>query len=374
MNPNTFAKIGSSYTYGIDAKGMMYIYDQGAGKMMYYGSQAGGQPVVSSLTATGGNVRYEGNKYVQPRPASTTQAAATTTNDTPTGAPLTQTPGAANANNGGGYTPAPKVLDTAQLSSLDSLLGTIDSTRESNKKKASIKRDTAKREKEEEKNREKGKYDGKKLSTLQDFAGAKTDTDLNTRNTLENLLSSLSTMGLGGSRALTRQILDAANRSNRKANETQATNNQGLDSAWNEFSVGNENDIKKIDDQYGYDAAEADRKWAQERQTALYKKADVYGAADHTAEREAVMNEGNGLNGVVSNSVFLNPQYTGEARAMATPELAGYTQDIAKYDTTSVGASAGGAPAGNLAVKAVAVNDKDFGVKKKTEGDLGLGV
>jgi hypothetical protein len=377
-----FAKVGSSYSYGVDAKGQMYIYDQAAGKMIYYGSQSGGAPVINSLTATGGAVKYEGNQYVQPKAAAPTQKAAVqNTVAAPTGAPLSQTPGAAAAGAGAGTGAAPKVLDTAQLGSLDSLLGTIDSAKESNKQKAAVKRDTAKREKDEEKTREKGKYEGKKLGTLQEFAGAKTDTDLNTRNTIENLISSLSTMGLGGSRALTRQILDAANMSNRKANATQATNNQGLDSAFNEFSVGNSNDVKKIDDQYGYDSAEADRKWAQERQTALYKKADVYGAADHTAERESVMNEGNGLNDVVKSSVFLNPSYTGEARAMATPELGDYSQDIANYDTTSIGAGVGGmtpvggaATPGNLAIKAIAVNDKDLGVKKKTESDLGYGV
>ncbi len=280
----------------------------------------------------------------------------------------------------GGYVAPAKVLDTAQLNSLDSLLASFDTIRDQAKAKAAIKRDTSKREKEEEKTREKSKYDGKKLGTLQDFAGAKTDTDLNTRNTLENLISSLSTLGLGGSRALTRQILDAANMSNRKANATQATNNMGLDSAFNEYTAGNENDVRKIEDQFGYDAGEAERKYLQDRQTALYKKADVFNAADKTAERESVMNEANSLNSMISNAAFMNPSYTGESRAMKTPELRDYTQDIAKYDTTSVGVTPAGATPGapnvpgNLAVKAIAVNDKDLGIKKKTEADLGYGV
>ena len=280
----------------------------------------------------------------------------------------------------GGYTAPAKVLDVAQLNSLDSLMASFEAIRDQAKAKAAIKRDTSTREKQEEKEREEGKYKGKKLGTLQEFAGAKTDTDLNTRNTLENLISSLSTLGLGGSRALTRQILDAANMSNRKANATQATNNQGLDSAWNEFTVGNENDIKKINDQFGYDEGEATRKFLQDRQTALYKKADVYNAADKVAEREAVMQEANSLNPQIAGAAFMNPSYTGEARAMATPELKDYTQDIARYDTTGVGVTPVGATPGapnapgNLAVKAIAVNDKDLGIKKKTEADLGYGV
>lgn len=275
-----------------------------------------------------------------------------------------------------------KVLDTAQLGSLDSLIQSLAAIKDQGIQKAAIKRDTSKREKEEEKKREEAKYQGKKLSTLQDFAGAKTDTDLNTRNTLENLVSSLSTLGLGGSRALTRQILDAANMSNRKANSTQATNNQSLDSAFNEYSIGNENDMKKIEDQFGYDQGEANRQYLQAKQNALYKKADVFNAADKTAERDAVMNEGNSLNGLIAGAAFMNPSYTGESRAMATPDLSSYTQDIAKYDTTNIGAPGGVTPAnpgspsapGNLAVRAIAVNDKDLGIKKKTESELGYGV
>lgn len=284
-----------------------------------------------------------------------------------------------NKNNysGGGGGAAAKVLDTAQLSSLDSLIASLGTIKDQAKQKAAIKRDTATREKAEEKAREEGKYKGKKLGVLQEFAGAKTDTDLNTRNTLENLVSSLSTLGLGGSRALSRQILDAANMSNRKANATQSTNNRDLDGAWNEYTVGNQNDVKKIQDQYGYDAGEAERAYLQQKQNALYKKADIYNAADHANERQALMNEGNSLNGAISGAAFMNPQYTGEARAMATPELGDYTQDIAKYDTTNIGggeAVDGANVPGNLAVKAMAVNDKDLGIKKKSESDLGYGV
>lgn len=284
---------------------------------------------------------------------------------------------------GGGVSTPAKVLDTAQLSSLDSLMGSLGAIKDQSVAKAAIKRDTSKREKQEEKDREEGKYKGKKLSTLQEFSGAKTDTDLNTRNTLENLISSLSTLGLGGSRALTRQILDAANMSNRKANATQATNNMGLDSAFNEYTVGNENDMKKIEDQFGYDSGEAERKYLQDKQATLYKKADVYNAADKTAERGQVIQEADSLNGLISGAAFMNPTYTGEARAMATPELSEYTQDIAKYDTSNIGASSDGLTPvsanganvpGNLAVRAMAVNDKDLGIKKKTEADLGYGV
>lgn len=280
-------------------------------------------------------------------------------------------------------TTSAKVLDTSQLNSLDSLIGSLGSIKDQSVEKARIKRDTSKAEKEQEKKDEETKYNGKKLSILQDFAGAKTDTDLNTRDTLENLISSLSTLGLGGSRALTRQILDAANKSNRKANATQAKDNQGLDTAFNEYSAGNNTDMQKIQDQFGFDTGEAERSFLQGKQSALYKKADVYNAADDIGSRAAMMNEGDSLNGLIAGSAFMNPTYTGEKKVMATPELGDYTQNIAKYDTTAIGADGKGLTPvaagatnspGNLAVRAIAVNDKDLGIKKKTESELGYGV
>lgn len=303
------------------------------------------------------------------------------TSDSPT---QSRTLGAGTLAADGGAAPA-KVLDTAQLNSLDSLIGSLDTIKGQSVQKAAIKRDTSLREKADEKKKQETTYSGKKLSTLQDFSGAKTDTDLNTRSTLENLVSSLSTLGLGGSRALTRQILDAANKSNRKANATQSQNNQALDSSWNDYVAGNENDTRKINDQYGYDEGEANRTYLQGKQNALYKKADVYNAVDDTGSRTKVMDEANSLNAMIAGAAFMNPQYNGEARAMATPELGTYTQDIAKYDTAAIGADgAAVAPVasdgmnmsvpGNLAVKAIAVNDKDLGVKKKSESDLGYGV
>jgi len=344
-----------AYTYGIDKSGQLYIYDKAVNKMVYYGDISNGAAKMYVLQNEGGKLISEGDQR--------TATTATTPSNTSTGGGVAATPA--------------KVLDQAQLDSLQSLMGGYDQIRDTAKEKARIKKETSLKEKEDEFNKEKGTYEGKKLSTLQDFAGAKTDTDLNTRNTLESLISSLSTMGLGGSRALTRKILDEANRSNRQANASQAKNNQGLDSAFNEFDAGINNDKLKIDDQYKYDLGDADQKWGQNKQNTLYKQADVYNAADDKANRERLMNEGNSLNDFIAKSAFLNPSYTGEKRAMATPELSDYTQDIAKYDTSAIGGvtPVGGAQApGNLAMRAVALNDKDFGIKKKDEGAVAYGV
>ena len=61
---------------------------------------------------------------------------------------------------------------------------------------------------------------------------------------------------------------------------------------------------------------------------------------------------------------------------MAAPELSSYSQDIAKYDTSAIGNDGtelinpdGTTTPGNLAIKAVAMSDKDLGVKKRIEGE-----
>lgn len=277
---------------------------------------------------------------------------------------------------GGGYSAPAKKLDQDQINSLNGLLGVYDAKRNTQREKARLTHDAHVNEKQEERTKEKKKYDGKKLSTMQDFGMAKNDTDINTRNTLEGLISSLSTMGVGGSRALARRILSSANRSNRQANATYAKNSQALDTAWNEFDAANRNDLAKIEDQYKYDLAEADKEWGQNRQNTLYKMADVYNAADNHGERTRLMNEGNGLNGYISNARFVNPQYTGKLNVMAAPELSSYSQDIAKYDTSAIGNDGtelinpdGTTTPGNLAIKAVAMSDKDLGVKKRIEGE-----
>lgn len=350
---NTTVDGSNNITYGIDAQGKMYIYNLGSNKMVFYGSPDEGFAEAYVLQSQGNRLGFEGDQR---------KAAA-------------DTPPTDNTAATGGYVAPAKQLDQAALDSLDSAMAGYGTTRDNSVQKASLKRDASLKEKEEEMGREKGKYEGNKLTTLQDFGGTLNDTNINTRNTLENLVSSLSTLGLGGGRALTRQILDAANMSNRKANATQATNNRDLDGAFNEYTAGNENDVKKIGDQFGYDKGEAERKFYQSQQDTLYKKADVYNKVDNTAERENLMRQGNDLTGLINGSAFLNPSYTGASRQMATPELGDYNQSIAQYDTTGIGAPNGGqGAAGNLAIKAIAVNDKDLGIKKKTEGDIAYGV
>ena len=354
---NTTIDGTNNLTYGIDAQGKMYIYNLGTNKMIYYGDPVKGHSNINIMQQQGNRFVFEGDQR----------------KNAPAANPASNT---AISTGGGGYSaPAPK-LDQSQIDSLLASLGIYDADRDNAKRQAAIKRDTFKREKDEELKKERDKYNSKKQTVAQEYGTARVDTDLNARNTLQNLLSSLSTLGMGGSRELTRQILAAANQANRQANTTQAQNNQGLDSAFNEYKGGYDNDVRKINDQYGADVAGADKAWAERRRDTLHRIGNVYGQADRTAERDNYMRQGDDLNSIISNSAFMSPSYTGESRAMATPELASYAQDVAQYDTTAIGGDqANGANVpGNLAMKAIAMNDKDFGIKKKNEADLGYGV
>ena len=348
-------KNGVKYTYGVDPQGKMYIYDTNNNKMVFYGDQRKGADQLVTLHAGGGRTVFEGDR----------SGSATTNNNN-------------NVNRvvggGGGANSAPK-LDQAGLASIDSQMASYDTDRANAIQKAALKRDSNLRIKEEEREREKGKWQGKKLETLQDFGETLKDSDLNTRDTLENLISSMSTLGLGGRESLQRQVLSAANIANRKANATQAKDTRALDDAYNEFSAANENDMRKIRDQFGYDEGEANKAYHQSRQNALFKKGDIYGAANDAGARSGLYDEANNLNSLISNSAFLNPSYTGESRQMATPGVSDYSQDIAQYDTSTIGNPLGeGGQGGNLAIKAITVNDKDLGIKKKTENELGYGV
>ena len=374
MNLSRIAHSGS-FRWGVDEKGKGWVFDVTRRKMIWYGDKMGAGNLASILGHQyGANVQYEA-------PREKPKTLMSKVSSTPAIQAFTARSSYGVGGGGGGYSRPAKKLDTAQIDSLNSILNSYDITRDRAKQKAAIKHDTSLREKEEELRKETEKYNTKKLSNLQEFADAKNDTDINTRNTLENLISSLSTMGLGGSRALSRQVLDAANKANRKANATQAQNAQGLDTAYNQYKAGHENDVKKINDQYRYDIGEADKAWGQSRQNALYKMADVYNAADKSGDRDRLMRMGNDLSGFIANSNFINPEYNGAMRQMATPELAKYNQDIATYDTLNIGQNGQGEQngataetSGNLGIRAAAINDKDLGVKKRLEGRLAYGV
>lgn len=276
---------------------------------------------------------------------------------------------------GGGSTP--KELDWAQLKSLETQLNQSDIARDRSKEKSRAQWMARLNEKDEEKRRETDKKNAKTRTTMQDFNEAKNTTDLDARNTLNNLISAVSTMGVGGREELVRQILGSANRANRKANLTLAKNRQDIDSAYNTYLAGNDNDIKKINDQYSYDLGEANRKNAIERRNLLYKQADVYGNADKQAERNQKMAEADSLSSLIANASAINPQYDGKTRTMATPELENYTASIGTFTPAQI--AAGSDAAATAGTPAVSVNaesdsDKDYGVKKRIEKGYTYGV
>nr|DAW04695.1 MAG TPA: neurotoxin [Caudoviricetes sp.] len=269
--------------------------------------------------------------------------------------------GNGGGNGGGGSN---NQLDQATIDSLNSSLAVIDRNRDIKRRRAELKRDKLRNEKQHEFDVETGKYNAKKNQVLQDYSSAKKDTDINTANSIDNLDSSISTLGMGGGDALKRLILDSANQAIRKANLTQAKNQQNLASVYNDYKATNANDRQKIEDQYNYDLGEANKDWARERQNVLYKKADIYRNAKREAERNANMTEGDSLNDTIKNAPFLDPKYQGKTNTMATPELESFAQKVATYDTSAISNNPG-EQVGKIPTITLDNDDEGYGYKKK---------
>lgn len=321
-----------------------------------------------------------------------------------TGTPgTTRTPGTTGTTGTTRSSATTHPLDTAQIDSLQSFLSSLDTIRNLAGRKAQLTRDANLNAKQDELKQQTDTYNNDNLSNDQQFATSKNKTDQNTRDTLSNLLSSLSTLNMGGGADLQRQILAAANQSNQDANSTQATNARKIAAAYNDYKAGYDQDVQKINDQYNYDLGAANKSWGQNRQNALYKIADLYNTADQTAQRNNFMNQGNDLNSYVATAPFTNPSYTGVKRTMDTPDVGSFIKDVANYDTSSIGANApvggtnitGGtapvsvaptdpttSPASTPSIQANPITLTDtsnltnptLGVQKKTEGQLGYGI
>ena len=85
------------------------------------------------------------------------------------------------------------------------------------------------------------------------------------------------------------------------------------------------------------------------------------------------MGEANSLNQLIANSVFTNPSYTGTSRAMATPDMEDMSANVGQYQA-NIGGVGQPAQGGNMGIRAISVNDKDLGIKKRQEGELGYGI
>ena len=326
--------------------------------MLFYGPfNSQWNDITNGLKAQGYKEIWEGDK----------SGGGSTTTPTPNNTKAT------NTNIGGGGGSSKPALDTAKIDSLRSFISSLDQIFGKVQEEATKRREASRREKDAEKEKQKSKYDSGLVEAEQGLGETLNDNNLNTANTLENLRSAMSVLGMGGNSALTRSVLASANQSNRKANSGYAKNKQELGSAWNEYEAGYKDDINKIDDQYNHDIGEGEKSRNQNKQNALYQIADVYNTSGDTGTRANLMNEANSLNSLIANSVFTNPSYTGTTRAMATPELQDLSADVGQYKTT-LGDAAGAPQAGNVAVKAISVNNKDLGLKKKQEGNIAYGV
>lgn len=273
---------------------------------------------------------------------------------------------------GGSTTPA---LDVAKIASLNDYLRALDNDRQKAFEKAQATWETSMNEKNREKEEQMKAYQAKLIQFEQELGEALNESNVNTADSLAALQSQLGTLGIGGEEALRRQILTNANIQNRKLNADYARNKQAQEAELNKYQAGYNDDIKKINDQRDFNRGEAEKTWGQLRKNTLNQIADVYGDANMTAERQNYMNQANSLNDLITNSAFTNPSYKGQTRAMETAQLADLAANIGTYQT-QVNDASGGAPSGSAMpqVRAVSVNEKDAGIKKQQEGQIGYGI
>ena len=281
--------------------------------------------------------------------------------------------GGSVAYGGGGSTAS--ALDVAKIASLNDYLRALDNDRQKAFEKAQATWETSTNEKNREKEEQMKAYQAKLIQFEQELGETLNESNVNTADGLAALQSQLGTLGIGGEEALRRQILTNANIQNRKLNADYARNKQAQEAELNKYQAGYNDDIKKINDQRDFNRGEAEKNWGQLRKNTLNQMADVYGDSNMTAERQNYMNQANSLNDLITNSAFTNPSYKGQTRAMETAQLADLAANIGTYQT-QVNDASGGAPSGSAMpqVRAVSVNEKDAGIKKQQEGQIGYGI
>lgn len=281
--------------------------------------------------------------------------------------------GGSVAYGGGGSTT--RALDVAKIASLNDYLRALDNDRQKAFEKAKATWETSMNEKNREKEEQMKAYQAKLIQFEQELGEALNESNVNTADGLAALQSQLGTLGIGGEEALRRQILTNANIQNRKLNADYARNKQAQEAEWNKYQAGYNDDIKKINDQRDFNRGEAEKTWGQLRKNTLNQIADVYGDSNMTAERQNYMNQANSLNDLITNSAFTNPSYKGQTRAMETAQLADLAANIGTYQTQVNDASGGAAQGSTMPqVRAVSVNEKDAGIKKQQEGQIGYGI
>lgn len=368
FNPNLANNSrGKVFTTGVQPNGNAYLWDSRNNRMLYNGPfTPEWDRLTQSLKAQGMVERWEGDQ-------SKGQASQRQGGDTPSGqSAIVSNNGGGGYYGGGGGTPAP-ALDRAKLASLESYLATLDQDYNKAQAKFASVRDTSRREKENERVKQLAKRDSSLVENEQGLGGALNQGNLNTAKTLSEVASAMQIMGMAGEDSMRRSILSQANRKNREANLDYAKNARDVTSSFNEYDSGYKDDLMKINDQYNYDIGEANKNRAKQRQNTLYGMADVYNAANMSGERGNLMGQANSLNQVISQAPFTNPSYTGKAREMATPELADLSANIGTY-TTQIGEQAGEGGGLGPQIKAVSVNNKDLGIKKRREGNIEYGV
>jgi hypothetical protein len=170
---------------------------------------------------------------------------------------------------------------------------------------------------------------------------------------LRGLLRTLGAYGAGGSSdalyTAPGAVATQAAQQRAGAGDTFGQNQQNLDTTWNQYAAGADNQKRQLEDWRTGQLNQAQQSSLSNKQSILQKLADLRAqrAGGNTAEATAAMNEANGLQGRIDQLGAFNPTYTGTTPTYTAPSIASYNVD--PNATTQVAdATADGTPGSYL--------------------------
>lgn len=175
-------------------------------------------------------------------------------------------------------------------------------------------------------------YTGAKNTTATDFVGAKNTIGANAGSTLTGLLRLLGSRGAGGSSAATIQAPEevgrAATLQRNDAGNTFGANNQALDTNWNDFLTGYNNEVSSAGNQRDQQKTQLEQNIDTNKASLLQSLASLAAQKDQAAGGSGVaaaqpfLDQANSLLDSTSNYTTNPIAYT--TSAYSAPSLASY--------------------------------------------------
>lgn len=204
---------------------------------------------------------------------------------------------------------------------------------------------TLKNEQQSNYNQQKNSYDNSSRQNMNDLVVNRKNIIDNASAGLRGLLRVLGARGAGGSSAALYDAPNAvklvADRENANAGQTYAKNQVNLDTSWNNFLIGHENDKKKLEDWRTGQEKAAKQENEQNKINLLNQLSDAYinraqvgGALD--GDYNNITDRINQANQTIRDlGKYTTPQYTGETAVYEAKPLSTYDTGKMNIDTGS---------------------------------------